>query len=283
MYYNVAMKCGQKMSTMTDTKVKPVFRWAGSKRQILPKLASLTPEFSGRYIEPFCGSACLFLAINPARSVLGDVNQHLISTYMLLKAKPEAIAALLETWTADKDTYLELRSRPTGLDAVFDAAKFIYLNRYCFNGVYRENLKGQFNVPYGGYRTGQLPNMEDLRKFSIRLQNTELYCGDFSKIVHNASAADFVYLDPPYYYGSVRNRGEYGWNAFSDDDVDRLVEDVRRADERGVRILISYNQAHSLRKALPGWRLTYAPVRRSIAGFSRSRKSVREYQLRNYD
>jgi DNA adenine methylase len=268
---------------MTDPRVKPVLRWAGSKRQILPKLTSLAPQFPGRYIEPFCGSACLFLAINPSHALLGDVNQHLISTYKALRYKPDAISAILATWTADKETYLHLRSLPTGLDEEFDAAKFIYLNRYCFNGVYRENLQGQFNVPFGGYRTGQLPSVDELRQFSTRLQNTELYCGDFSKIVHNAGSDDFIYLDPPYYYGTVRNRGEYGWNAFSDDDVDRLVEEVRRADERGVKILISYNQAHTLRKALPGWRLTYAPVRRSIAGFSKSRKSVREYQLRNYD
>jgi DNA adenine methylase len=148
--------------------------------------------------------------------------------------------------------------------------------------VYRENLRGQFNVPFGGYRTGQLPDLDGLREFSKRLEGAELYCGDFAKVVRKATDRDFVYLDPPYYYGSSRNRGEYGWNAFSDEDVDRLVEEVRLADSRGVRILISYNHAHTLKKALPGWHLTYAPVRRSVAGFSKGRRAVREYQLRNY-
>ncbi|WP_181035343.1 DNA adenine methylase [Burkholderia anthinoferrum] len=140
-------------------------------------------------------------------------------------------------------------------------------------------------APYAlhAYRTGPLPSVEELRQFSARLQNAELYCGDFAQAVRGTTENDFIYLDPPYYYGSVRNRGEYGWNAFSDDDVERLIDEVRSADERGVRILISYNQAHTLRKALPGWHLTYAPVRRSIAGFSKGRKSVREYQLRNYE
>ncbi|MBR0565767.1 Dam family site-specific DNA-(adenine-N6)-methyltransferase [Azoarcus sp. L1K30] len=266
----------------SDAPVKPVLRWAGSKRQILPKLTSLSPHITGRYIEPFCGSACLFLALNPSRALLGDVNPHLVSAYRTLRARPETVASVLGGWTASKETYLHLRALPPGMDDTFDAAKFLYLNRYCFNGVYRENRQGQFNVPFGGYRTGTLPSVEHLRQFSARLQNAELYCGDFSHAVQEATAGDFIYLDPPYYYGSVRNRGEYGWNAFSDTDVERLIELVRSAHERGVRILISYNQAHSLRKALPGWLLTYALVRRSVAGFSKGRKSVREYQLRNY-
>ncbi|MCC4115347.1 Dam family site-specific DNA-(adenine-N6)-methyltransferase [Aromatoleum toluclasticum] len=267
----------------SDARVKPILRWAGSKRQILPKLTSLTPHIGGRYIEPFCGSACLFLSLNPARALLGDVNPHLVSAYRALQVGPEAVASILTGWDVDKETYLQLRALPTGADATFDAAKFLYLNRYCFNGVYRENRQGQFNVPFGGYRTGPLPSIEELRQFSARLQNAELYCGDFAHAVQGANANDFIYLDPPYYYGSVRNRGEYGWNAFSDTDVERLIEEVRSAHERGVRILISYNQAHTLRTALPGWRLTYAPVRRSVAGFSKGRKSVREYQLRNYE
>ncbi|MCA8108284.1 MULTISPECIES: DNA adenine methylase [Burkholderia] len=267
----------------SDARVKPVLRWAGSKRQILPKLTSLTPLIQGRYIEPFCGSACLFLALNPGRALLGDVNPHLVSAYGALRASPDTVASFLARWSVDKETYLHLRALPMGTDAAFDAAKFLYLNRYCFNGVYRENRNGQFNVPFGGYRTGPLPSVEELRQFSARLQNAELYCGDFAQAVRGTTENDFIYLDPPYYYGSVRNRGEYGWNAFSDDDVERLIDEVRSADERGVRILISYNQAHTLRKALPGWHLTYAPVRRSIAGFSKGRKSVREYQLRNYE
>ncbi|APD12263.1 DNA adenine methylase [Pandoraea sputorum] len=263
--------------------VKPVLRWAGSKRQILPKLTGLAPQIPGRYIEPFCGSACLFLALNPSRALLGDVNAHLVAAYKALQRTPEMVASILADWDVDKETYLHLRALPTGTSAAFDAAKFLYLNRYCFNGVYRENRQGQFNVPFGGYRTGSLPGLVELRQFSARLQNAELYCGDFAKAVRSAKSNDFIYLDPPYHYGSVRNRGEYGWNAFSDTDVERLIEEVRSADERGVRILISYNQAHSLRKALPGWHLTYAPVRRSVAGFSKGRKSVREYQLRNYE
>lgn len=262
---------------------KPILRWAGSKRQILPKLAGLVPDFSGRYIEPFCGSACLFLELSPIRALLGDVNPHLIATYEAIKSHPREVAALLAKWRVDKETYLILRSNKTGAFPIKDAARFLYLNRFCFNGVYRENLQGQFNVPYAGKKTGQVATEEQLTEFSTRLENTELYCGDFSKIVLNATSDDFIYLDPPYYYGTTRNRGEYGWNAFADSDVGRLIEAVRVADARGTQIMISYNQAHKLQKQLPGWRLTYASVRRSVAGFSQGRKVVREYQLRNYD
>lgn len=97
-----------------------------------------------------------------------------------------------------------------------------------------------------------------------------------------ASEGDFVYVDPPYFYGSSRNRGQYGWNSFSDEDIDRLIESARLADSRGAHVLISYNRAHFLQKALPDWSLTYCGVKRSVAGFSSGRANVREYQIRNY-
>jgi DNA adenine methylase len=267
----------------SDDAMRPVLRWAGSKRQILPKLTGLAPEIKGRYIEPFCGSACLFLALRPNSAVLGDVNPHLIATYTALRDDPDAVSAILARWQpADKETYLSLRADFGRGDEAQQAARFLYLNRYCFNGVYRENLRGQFNVPYGGYRTGLMPSLDELRAFSARLQCTELYCGDFVGAIEDATADDFIYLDPPYHYGGARNRGEYGWNAFADEDVDRLVDAIAAASDRGARILVSYNRAHVLQKALPGWILTYAPVRRSVAGFANGRRSVREYQLRNY-
>ena len=174
------------------TKVKPVLRWAGSKRQILPKLTSLVPVFSGRYIEPFCGSACLFLALNPPRALLGDINRNLVATYSVLQETPDAVASALAGWEISKEMYLHLRALPIGEDPAFDAAKFLYLNRYCFNGVYRENRQGQFNVPFGGNRTGQLPNLGTLRDFSTRLKKAEIYCGDFTRALQEASCDDFI-------------------------------------------------------------------------------------------
>ena len=162
-------------------------------------------------------------------------------------------------------------------------ARFLYLNRFSFNGVYRENQNGRFNVPYGyGYRSGKLPKASSLQQFAERLKTTALICSDFEHIVDRAKKSDFIYLDPPYHYGSSRNRGEYGKGAFTQDDFDRFVRAVKRASNRGAKILISYNKAHALQKKLKGWHLYYAPVRRSVSGFAKTRNQVREYLLRNY-
>jgi len=127
-----------------------------------------------------------------------------------------------------------------------------------------------------------LPDIEDLTLFSKALTGTKIICRDFSTSITEARCGDFMYLDPPYFYGNARNRGQYGWNTFSDDDVDRLIVQVKDASSKGVKILISYNKAHILKKALTRWKLSYCAVKRSVAGFSNMRSNVREFQLRNY-
>jgi len=261
---------------------KPILRWAGSKRLLVPKLSLLAPSNFSRYVEPFCGSACLFLAADPEKAILADLNPKLIATYETIRSHPHKVSEMLETWIPNKDTYLKIRQQGRSSNRIWNAASFLFLNRKCFNGVYRENLKGEFNVPYGGDRTGKLPSVDDLLQFAAALQKAELRCADFEEIVDLTENEDFLYLDPPYHYENNRNRGEYGYGAFSDIDIDRLTSALKRADARGVKILVSYNRCHLLLKGLPGWKLSYCTARRSVAGFSSARRTVREYQIRNY-
>lgn len=259
----------------------PILRWAGSKRLLLPKLLSLAPPNYGTYVEPFCGSACFFLALQPRRAVLNDLNPHLIATYKQVRARPAAVAAAMTEWKATKSTYLTVR-RKVEADPVRAAARFLYLNRYSFNGVYRENRHGHFNVPFAASRNGRLVSALALEAFSSALGPARLLCSDFEAVIYGAKHGDFLYLDPPYHYGETRNRGEYGLGSFSDADLDRFLEAVLSADRRGVQVLISYNKPHKLRKVLSGWKLAYCTTRRSVAGFAHARRSVREYFLRNY-
>lgn len=265
----------------SDDVLTPIIRWAGSKRQLLPKLIGLAPNQYDRYIEPFCGSVCLFLALRPPQAILGDLNRHLINTYSTLKQQHSDVAHLLRSWPNTKEQYLRIRSIVPGTSAVTDAARFLFLNRLCFNGVYRENLNGEFNVPFGGSRTGTMPSESDLAAFASRLRNATLVAGDFENVLSEATDGDFVYLDPPYTY-SGRNRGEYGLNAFSDRDLKRLIVALRGASKRRAKILISFNSMSAIRRAFPNWKLTYQTVRRSVAGFSARRRLVREFQLRNF-
>ena len=261
---------------------KPVLRWAGSKRLMVSKLLALAPTSFRRYIEPFCGSACLYLAIRPNDAILADLNSHLIGTYACLQSEAKAVANALRRWSPTREAYLRARQLEPQAQSAEAAARFLFLNRFSFNGVYRENLQGQFNVPFGGQRAGKLPSQSDLVRFGDALKAARLICADFEKVVALSEENDFLYLDPPYHYGKTRNRGEYGLGAFTSDDLDRLVQALRSADQRGSKVLLSYNKAHQLQRHLTDWKLTYTTVRRSVAGFSSSRSNIREYQLRNY-
>ena len=139
--------------TVEKQNAVPILRWAGSKRLLVPKLLSLAPKHFERYIEPFCGSACFFIALAPKKAILADLNPHLISTYSAIKDNPRKVSDHLKRWQVCKKQYLNLRkTAPT--QRLLSAGRFLYLNRLSFNGVYRENRKGEFNVPFGGRRNG---------------------------------------------------------------------------------------------------------------------------------
>src|SRR5713226_799695 len=159
----------------------PFLRWAGSKRSLLPILQAFWTKKHKRYIEPFAGSACLFFAIKPPKAILGDLNPELIATYVEVKYRIGAVLkelGILEP--ADKKEYTRLRAIDIAtLTPAARAARFIYLNRFCFNGIYRTNLLGQFNVPYSGNRCGGFPQPEVFRQCSTRLRSARFVNGDF--------------------------------------------------------------------------------------------------------
>src|SRR5260370_41753763 len=130
-------------------------RWAGSKRKLLPILLDAAPKKFDRYVEPFAGSACLFFALGPRRAVLADINEELVNTYRALKTDVEGVIEHLAAFKCSKKEYYLVRSESLlGMPKQRRAARFIYLNRFCFNGLYRTNKQGGFNVPYGGYKSG---------------------------------------------------------------------------------------------------------------------------------
>ena len=147
--------------------VVPFLRWAGSKRKILPALKSYYRNDSLRYVEPFLGSGCLYFSLRPAKAILGDVNKELISTYLEVKYRYAAISDQLRVLRRSRAKYMALRAQlPAELDSTSRATRFLYLNRYCFNGLYRTNNSGIFNVPFGRGATGQLPSGEELKALS---------------------------------------------------------------------------------------------------------------------
>jgi DNA adenine methylase len=259
----------------------PILRWAGSKRRLLSQLVATVPDRFETYYEPFAGSACLFFALLPKRAVLGDVNKHVIGSYRTLRRSPADIWERLSAMSKSKKQYYDLRSqKPTELSAVDRAARFIYLNSFCFNGVYRENQRGQFNVPRGTKFRG-LPELEHLAATAEAFAGVAFRASDFEECVADAKAGDFVYMDPPY-AATKRNRGEYGAGAFGPEDMKRFVSTCKRLASKNVNVLVSYAYSRALADDFGGWTIKRVRVKRSVSGFAEHRGGVYELLARNY-
>ncbi|MFL9964294.1 Dam family site-specific DNA-(adenine-N6)-methyltransferase [Paraburkholderia sediminicola] len=265
-----------------EQTVKPLLRWAGSKRKLLPVLRQYVPTQFSRYVEPFCGSACLFFALSPERGLLGDINPELIHFYKRVRANPNRVGELFHAMPTTERFYYDLRAvSPESLGANDRAARFLYLNRFCFNGVYRTNRAGVFNVPRG-VKVGAVPSAAEIAAFGRSLRRADVEVGDFESVLAQCDMGDFVYLDPPYAGRGVRNRGEYGANSFSEDDIGRLHDALESASSRGAKILISYGDVPAVRQAFSGWQVNELSVGRNVSGFVHGRREVQELLITNY-
>ena len=269
------------MATKGEGWIRPILRWAGSKRKLLPQLIASAPPRFERYIEPFLGSACFYLALQPNKAVLGDINTELMEMYAVLREFPKQVAKIVHQMPSSTSYYYRLRAKsPSDMQPLERAARFVYLNRYCFNGVYRSNRKGQFNVPRG-INTGRIPTTAEFVECAAALSNAELRPGDFESCLTDIREYDFIYLDPPYAMCSRLDHGEYGYNSFNEKDIDRLIYSLERADNKGAVILLSYAYTPLFKKALPNWYFRKISVRRNVAGFGHQRMYVTEILASN--
>jgi DNA adenine methylase len=257
-----------------------VLRWAGSKRKLLPKLKDYIPEYFERYFEPFMGSGALFFSLSPSKAVLGDLNEDLIEALDVLCKTPVKLHALVSSFPQTKRSYYCLR-RSTPKDKLSRAARFVYLNRLCFNGLYRTNKDNVFNVPYG-YGGGELPSLLCFRQAAARLRNATLLPKDFEKTLAFVRKNDFVYLDPPYVYSTRKDRGEYGTGSFSCVDLPRLFAVLTKLNDKGAFFLLSYLDCEDIAPYLGDWHVTRIPVQRQIASFVSKRAIVNELLISNY-
>lgn len=229
--------------------VDPFLKWAGGKRWLIQQYADFLPNRFNRYIEPFLGSGAVFFYLLPNRAMLSDSNADLIETYLALKEAPQRIYDRLKIFQAlhCPAFYRMMRtSKPKG--TVKRAARFIYLNRTCFNGLYRVNRLGQFNVPMGSKTTIEFPKGY-LDSISAALRHAILRVSDFEAIIDEAEAGDFLYIDPPYSVAHNNNNFiKYNANLFSWDDQIRLALAVRKAAKRGVLVMLSNANHRSVKR-----------------------------------
>lgn len=273
-----AFKARQKslFGTLPDIRAKPFLKWAGGKRQLAPQLLAHVPEYNGRYFEPFVGGGAMFYALKPKTAVLNDTNERLIRTYRAVQSDVEAVIYGLKSYTADKEFFLEMRQKP--IDAtpsdVEVACWLIYLNKTGFNGLYRVNRKGCFNIPYGRYENPVLCDEVTLRASSLMLRRAELSCVDFEAVVKGARKKDLVYFDPPYHPVSESSDfTAYTKEGFGLNDQIRLRDCALALKARGVHVMITNSNCKAVRELYVSdeFRIHRLQARGSIAANKDSR------------
>jgi len=228
----------------TTNTAKPFLRWAGGKIWLVKHINRLLPKNGFRnYHEPFLGGGSMFLAIKPLQNAfLSDLNKELINTYIRLRNDPECLIDILETFRNTEDFYYEIRAKKF-TNPYEEAARFIYLNQTSFNGIYRVNLKGEYNVPYG-FRTKRFLEADKLRSDSQLLKKAKLFHGDFENVKHNLRRDDLVFLDPPYTVSHNDNGFiKYNQKLFSLDDQRRLSSLIDFIKRKGAYYILT-NAAH---------------------------------------
>lgn len=266
---------------------RPFLKWAGGKGELLPEILRDLPE--GRidhYIEPFLGGGAVLLELarlgRLGRATVGDRNLELVDTWRAVKADPHAILALLDRWGSDAETYYRVRATaPESLPPLERAARVLYLNRNGFNGLYRKNSRGEFNVPHGRYATPQRVDAENLLRVHEVLQSVEIVEGDFEAILAHAGPGATVYCDPPYWPVSVTARFNfYDGLVFGEAEQRRLGAVFRTLSARGVYGLLSNSDVEATRALYEGLPRREVLCRRSINRDADKRGHVSELLVR---
>jgi DNA adenine methylase len=255
------------MTQMDSVKVRPVLKWAGGKTQLLPQLLASMPSTYEKYLEPFIGGGALFFSLDSKRSVIGDNNAELINLYKWLVSSAGDISDVLSEMPITSDDFYRVRAIDwRDVEPIVAAARTIYLNRLCFNGLYRVNKKGQFNVPFGNYKKPNFPNRDALLNAGKVLSNATIVESDYATLLRKyASKGDIVFLDPPYVpISEFSDFNRYGAKKFIDTDHEELAEEVRRLADLGCFVMLT-NSNHPLVHELFGeFEIQILKTRRNI-------------------
>lgn len=279
-------------AALKKRELKPFVKWAGGKTQLLGKLMERMPDSYGTYYEPFIGGGALLLAVQPDRAVINDTNAQLLNLYRQLRDDAEAVVSAvnqLDAAVCGKERYLSVRERynekirEERRDAE-SAAMLIWLNKHCYNGLYRVNSKGFFNVPYNNRVTGRSIGEDNLRKIGEYLRG---HCiaireGDFETACQDVKAGDFVYFDSPYVPESATACfSDYTKEGFTMKDHRRLAALFRRLDALGAKLMLSNHSVPLMRELYGGYAIQQVEVRRAI-NRDASRRTGREIIVTNF-
>lgn len=279
-----------------NEKPKPFVKWVGGKRQLLKqfRLMNLYPpeKFDpkkGRYFEPFVGGGAVFFDLLPEKAFLSDLNLELVTTYNVIKDDVEKLIKLLKKHEHNKEYFLSVRAKKVEkLSSLQIASRFIYLNRACFNGMYRVNSRGEFNVPFGDNKNPLICDEENLRKISSTLKNVEIKHQDYKQVLKKAKKGDFIYFDPPYHpVSKTATFTSYTAQGFSENDQIELRDIFLELSNRGCFVMLSNSDAPFINKIYSeikkdGVRISKVEAGRAINSKGSGRGKVKEVLVTNY-
>lgn len=266
--------------------MKPIIKWVGGKTQLLPQIKERLPARFNTYFEPFLGGAAVLLDLNLTTAVVNDINPELINMYQQVRDRVEEVIQFLvvldndhESWADPKEYYYWIRksfNEERGTNTPDQAARFIYLNKHCFNGLYRVNKKGEFNVPFNGKKTGRSFDPDHLREVSTKLKDVDIRCGSFEDAVKDALVGDFIYFDSPYAPLNPTSFVDYTKEGFDYEDHVTLAAMFKLLTDRGCYCMLSNHDTPLIRELYKDYRIEVVDVRRSINrdGNNRTGKEV---------
>ena len=272
---------------------RPFVKWVGGKRQLLQQFheLGLSPsKFDGAkncYFEPFVGGGAVFFDLRPKNATISDLNSELITTYRVIRDDVGNLINLLKKHTYSKEYFLDIRAKdPTKMDPLGVASRFIYLNRTCFNGMYRVNSKGRFNVPFGRYKNPIICDEDNLRAVSSALRNVEILNEDYKFVLQKAKPGDFIYFDPPYYpINTTSSFTSYTKDGFAEKEQTELRDTFDKLSRRGCFVMLSNSDTpfiHSLYGNVKNAKITIVKAGRAINSKSTGRGKITEVVITNY-
>lgn len=274
--------------------LQPVLKWVGGKRQLLPEIRERLPETFSTYYEPFVGGGAVLFDTMPKKAVVNDFNEELINMYQVIKTDVEELLELLEVHK-EKNTseyFYEIRALDrephyeTEVSNVEKAARLIYLNKTCFNGLYRVNASGFFNTPYGKYKNPNIVNTKGIMALHNYFNNADIKfkSGDFEDAVKYIRKGSFVYFDPPYApLTPTSNYTGYTAGGFGKEDQIRLRKLCDKLDKRGVKFLLSNSNVPFIQEQYSDYIIDVVGAKRAINSNGKKRGEVEEVLIRNYE
>ena len=272
------MAISSQINTQKSVSAKPFLKWAGGKTQLLDELMDKAPAKYEKYIEPFIGGGAMFFAMLPEKGVIADSNPELVNVYQCIANNVDQVIEHLHKFENSETAYYKVRKLSyKDLEPEYAASRTIYLNRTCFNGLYRVNQKGEFNVPFGRYKRPYFPEKE-LYFFAEKAKRATFTCESYTKTFSRARKGNIIYCDPPYApISKTANFTQYAGNGFNLADQEKLAQLAEHAiEKKSVTVLISNHDTQDTRRFYDAAKITKLKVSRSISQKGHKRQKVGE-------